>query len=62
MFKRVTTSQNHSYKKSVDYSDQKSYYERLRLAESVDLRNNSIFIDMQNGYGKILPKNKKVKF
>lgn len=62
MFKKVTTSKNHSYKKSVDYSEQKSYHERLKSAGAVDLRDNSVFIELQNGYGKIIPKSKKVKF
>lgn len=62
MFKKVTTSENRSYKKSVDYSDQKPYNERLKSAGAVDLRNNSVFIDLQNGYGKIIPKNPKIRF
>ena len=62
MFKKVTTSKNYSYKKSVDYSEQKSYHERLKKAGAVDLRGNSIFVDMKNGYGKMIPKNKSIKF
>lgn len=62
MFKKVTTSQNCSYKKIADYSEQKSYHERLKKAGAVDLRGNSLFVDMKNGYGKIIPKNKNLKF
>lgn len=62
MFKKITTSQNHNYKKIVDYAEQKSYHERLKSAEAIDLRNNSVFVDLKNGYGKIIPKNKNIKF
>lgn len=62
MFKQITTSKNHSYKKSIDYSKQKSYQERLKMAEAIDLRQNSVFIDMKNGYGRLVPKNKHITF
>lgn len=62
MLKKVTINNNYRYKKSVDYSEHKSYYERLKKADTVDLRGNSIFVDMKNGYGKIIPKNKNIKF
>lgn len=61
MFKKVTVCKNHSYKKSVDYAEKKQYQERLRSAGAVDLRNNGTFVDLQNGYGKIIPKNQSVK-
>lgn len=62
MFKKVTTSKNRSYKKTVDYSEQKPYHERLKKAGAIDLRGNGIFVDMKNGYGKMIPKNANVKF
>jgi hypothetical protein len=53
MFKKVTVSNKRS---------KIPYLERLKRAKAIDLRNNSIFIDMGNGYGKVIPKNENIKF
>ena len=32
------------------------------MAEAIDLRQNSVFIDMKNRYGRLVPKNKHITF
>ena len=34
------------------------YHERLKKAKAIDLRENSCFIDLGNGYGKFKPTDK----
>lgn len=62
MIKKVTTSKNCSYEKSVSYNRDMSYHARLKNAKATDLRNNDEIIDLENGFSKVIPHNKNKKF
>lgn len=60
MFKKITTAKNTNYKQCCICKKQMPYHARLKESSATDLRNNSDFIDLGNGYGKLVPRNNKI--
>ncbi len=53
---KVTTSKRTDYKQCCSYKDDMSYHARLKQTKVIDLRNNADFVDLGNGYGKLVPR------
>ncbi|MCI9051852.1 MAG: hypothetical protein HFI05_08010 [Lachnospiraceae bacterium] len=62
MFKKITTSNNCSYKQSVSYKENMPYRARLKKAKAEDLKENIKVIDLKNGFSKVVHEtiNKKI--